>query len=252
MIDFDDFVKSTSRNTPVYNDANVAEALKGYTSARIGVGRCGSRPLTSEVLKFRVDHAAARDTIYDYVPEDLVGEHDCIGVETLAQNKREYILRPDLGRRIREEDVEKLKSSLPCGEKALILIGDGLSANAVEANLDDILPSIRTGLERYGYVATRPIFIKHARVGVMDHIGEILLPETVVLLIGERPGLISSESMSAYMCYRPRFGKTDSDRNVISNIHRGGISPLEAGAVIADFVHQFLITKTSGVNLKAF
>jgi ethanolamine ammonia-lyase small subunit len=173
-------------------------------------------------------------------------------VETLARNKREYILRPNLGRRIREEDVEKLKSFHAQGEKVLILVGDGLSANAVEANLDDILPSVRTGLERHGYEATKPIFIKHARVGVMDHIGEVLLPETVLLLIGERPGLVSSESMSAYMCYMPRFGKTDSDRNVISNIHRGGIPPLEAGAVIADFVHQFLINRMSGVNLKVF
>ncbi|MGD9505235.1 MAG: ethanolamine ammonia-lyase subunit EutC [Syntrophobacteraceae bacterium] len=250
MMDFEGVVGDVSRNKPVFHDNNVAWALKERTGARIGVGRSGARPLTSEVLKFRVDHAAARDAIYDSVPEDVLKRHECVGVETLAADKGEYLLRPDLGRRIREEGLETLRREFPQGETVLILIGDGLSASAVEANLDDILPSLRTGLERHGYTAPRPIFIKNARVGVMDHVGEALSPETAVLLIGERPGLISSESMSAYMCYKPRFGKTDSDRNVISNIHRGGVPPLEAGAVIADFIHRFLELKTSGVNVK--
>lgn len=239
-----------SRNKPVFDKPRVAEALRAFTGARIGVGRCGARPLTQDVLQFRIDHAAARDAVWKDVSPQAIARHHCVCVQTQVPDKQTYLLRPDLGRRIRTQDVEILKQSGPAGHDVLLLIGDGLSADAIEANLDDLVPSVRTGLQTFGYQAGRPVFIKHARVGVMDHIGEILEPQTVALLIGERPGLITSESVSAYLCYRPRPGKTDADRNVISNIHRSGLPPPEAGAVIADFIDKMLRAKRSGVGFE--
>lgn len=248
--DFVEHIETISGNRPTYLNARAAEALKSYTSARIGVGRCGPRPLSREIIRFRADHAAARDTIYDFVDEDLLDRHDCFKVQTLVQDKEEYLVRPDLGRRVQDKYLENLKQTFNPGEKVLLMVGDGLSANAIESNLEDILPSLRVSLEMHDLKPSRPIFVKYARVAVMDHVGEILQPETVVLLIGERPGLITSESMSAYLCYRPRVGIIESDRNVVSNIHRGGIPPLEAGAVIADLIQTYMKHGASGVKLK--
>ena len=248
--DFFEHIETISGNSPAFLNARAADALKSFTPARIGVGRSGSRPLSKEILKFRADHAAALDTIYDFVDEDLIDRHDCLKVQTLVRDKEEYLVRPDLGRRLQDQYLESLKDSYERGEKVLLIIGDGLSANAIESNLDDILPSLRISLKMHDLNPSRPIFVKFARVAVMDHIGEILRPETVILLIGERPGLITSKSMSAYLCYRPHIGTIESDRNVVSNIHQGGIPPLEAGAVIADLIHTFIENGASGVNLK--
>lgn len=249
--DLFEHLATVSRNRPRYRAPRAAEALKGFTPARVGVGRCGSRPLSRDVLNFRADHAAARDTIHDFVAEDLIDRHRCTKVQTLVEDKEQYLLRPDLGRRLRSRDAERLRDTFGRGARVLLMVGDGLSANAIESNLDDILPSLRIGLEMYDLEPSAPIFVKFSRVAVMDHVGELLEPETVVLLIGERPGLMTSASMSAYLCYRPRLGTVEADRNVVSNIHRAGIPPLEAGAVIADLIHTFLTHGASGVNLKA-
>jgi ethanolamine ammonia-lyase small subunit len=225
------------------------EELIASTPARIGVGRAGTRPLTREMLKFRCDHAAAIDSVYGTVSQTLLDEFALFTVDTFFENTDNYLRRPDMGRIVRDDGVERIRQSCQMKPQVQVVVSDGLSANAVDANLRDVYPSLLDSLNSYGLTAGTPFFVRGGRVAVMDHIGEIVQPEVLVLLIGERPGLVSSRSMSAYMCYRPRKGTVESDRTVISNIHQRGTPPLEAGAHIGTILKMMLEQKTSGVNL---
>ncbi|MBW5444461.1 ethanolamine ammonia-lyase subunit EutC [Cohnella sp. CFH 77786] len=224
--------------------------LLASTPARIGVWRCGTRPLTKEVLRFRCDHAAAIDSVYGTVDSSLLDEFGLFTVETRFGNTENYLKRPDMGRIVTDEGVERIRSRCAAKPQVQVVVSDGLSANAVEANLRDVYPSLMDSLQAYGLSAGTPFFVRGGRVAVMDPIGDILQPEVLVLLIGERPGLVTSQSMSAYMCYRPRRGTVESDRTVISNIHRGGTPPVEAGAYIGTVLKKMLEQRTSGVNLE--
>jgi ethanolamine ammonia-lyase small subunit len=130
-------------------------------------------------------------------------------------------------------------------------VGDGLSASAIEANLPGILPVLKNGFESAGLSLGTPFFIRYCRVGVMNDIGDLLHPDVLILLIGERPGLGRAESMSAYMAYRPRAGHTDAERDVICNIYdAGGTNPLEAGAYVVQMAEKLIRYQASGVQLR--
>jgi ethanolamine ammonia-lyase small subunit len=244
-----DIFGPVASKVPNPNWAEGMDELLQSTPGRIGVWRTGTRPLTKEMLKFRCDHAAAVDSIYGEVNQQLLERFNLFTVETHFENTENYLKRPDMGRIITDEGVEKLRRSCRMHPQVQIVISDGLSANAIDANLEDVYPSLLDSLSAYGLSPGTPFFVRGGRVAVMDHVGDILQPEALVLLIGERPGLVSSKSMSAYMCYRPRKGTVESDRTVISNIHQGGTPPLEAGAHIGSIVKSMLEQKTSGVNL---
>lgn len=229
--------------------AEGADELLASTPARIGVWRAGTRPLTKELLKFRCDHAAAIDSVYGTVAPALLDEFKLFSVDTRYGNTENYLKRPDMGRVITDEGVEKIRANASPKPQVQVVVSDGLSAGALEANLRDVYPALMDSLRSHGLKADTPFFVRGGRVAVMDHIGEILQPEVLVLLIGERPGLVSSHSMSAYMCYRPRRGTVESDRTVISNIHRRGTPPVEAGAYIGSVLKRMLEQRASGVNL---
>jgi ethanolamine ammonia-lyase small subunit len=223
--------------------------LLSSTPSRIGVWRTGTRALTKEVLKFRRDHAAAVDSIYGQASQALLDQFRLFVVETRYENTENYLKRPDMGRIVTKEGIALIQQKCKMHPQVQIVVSDGLSANAVDANLADVYPSLLDSLSAYKLSTGTPFFVRGGRVAVMDHIGEILQPDVLVLLIGERPGLVSSKSLSAYICYKPRKGTVESDRTVISNIHRGGTPPLEGGAHIGTLVHKMLEQKTSGVNL---
>ncbi|WNC14662.1 ethanolamine ammonia-lyase subunit EutC [Brevibacillus brevis] len=225
------------------------QELLDSTPARIGVWRTGVRPLTKTMLQLRRDHAAAVDAVYGEVQQSLLDEFSLFTVETQYDNTDNYLKRPDMGRILNEEGVRLIQERCQKNPQVQIVVSDGLSASAVDANLRDVLPSLTDSLKSYGLSCGTPFFVKGGRVASMDHIGEILQPEVLVLLIGERPGLVTAHSMSAYMCYRPRKGTVESDRTVISNIHRQGTSPIEAGAHIGTILSKMLEQKASGVKL---
>lgn len=225
------------------------EELRKLTPARIGVGRAGTRPRTAASLRLRCDHAAARDTVYGEVSRELLDEFGLFTVNTCFGDKQTYLRRPDLGRIFSEEERAVLVERCMPEAQVQLVVSDGLSAEAVEANLRDIYPALMNDLRIYGLASGTPFFVRGGRVACMDAIGDLLRPEVFVLLIGERPGLASAESMSAYLCYRPTAGKTDADRMVISNIHNAGTPPVEAAARIASLVHRMLDQQTSGVSL---
>jgi ethanolamine ammonia-lyase small subunit len=223
--------------------------MKESTPARIGVWRAGPRYGTLSMLRFRADHATARDAVFTDVSEACLKENGFLCGQSECGSRDEFVTRPDLGRRLGAETRALFGKGLPKNPKVLLMAGDGLSSAAIEANVADAIPSIRQGL-RQGGIELGPIpFVKYCRVGAMDEIGVLTGAEAVCLLIGERPGLVTAESMSAYMAYRPNPDKPESWRTVVSNIHRGGTPAAEAGAHIAGLLRRILDEKVSGIDL---
>ncbi|MDO4553575.1 MAG: ethanolamine ammonia-lyase subunit EutC [Lachnospiraceae bacterium] len=243
-----DLTEYVAVNQP--KDEDVCKALKRTTPARICVGKAGSRLKTETYLRFRADHAVAQDAVWSYVDEEVVNQLGFIKVQTKCKDKDEYVTRPDLGRTFSEETLEYMKETCPSHVDVQIIAGDGLSAPAITANLPDIYPMIKEGLEAKGYQLGKPIFVKYARVATMDEISEILDAKVTIILIGERPGLATGESMSAYMAYESSTKKPESQRTVISNIHKKGMPPVEAGAQIVSLVDKMMEEKKSGIDLR--
>lgn len=247
--DAGDAVETAAPRIPSPKRRDGLEELLAATPARIGVWRAGTRPLTSTMLAFRRDHAAAVDTVYGEVDSRLIRELGFVVVDTRYANIENYLKRPDMGRVLTEESVERIRKQCVSRPQVQIVVSSGLSASAIEANLRDVYPALLDSLKVNGLTPGTPIYVNGGRVKVMDQIGEILQPEALVLLIGERPGLVSASSMSAYMCYKPNKDTVESDRTVISNIHRGGTPPVEAGAHIGAVLKKMLEQKASGVKL---
>lgn len=224
--------------------------LKGKTSARLGVYRAGPRYKTETMLRFRADHAVAMDAVFTDVPEEIVKANGLFEVQTMCEDRDQHLTRPDLGRKFDEETLALIKSKCKKSPKVQIYASDGLSSTAIIANLKTVMPSIIQGLKTYGYEVGTPFFVKYGRVGAMDVITEALDAEVTVVLIGERPGLATGESMSAYMTYRGKIGMSESGRTVVSNIHSGGTPAAEAGAHIADMIQEMIKQKASGLELK--
>jgi ethanolamine ammonia-lyase small subunit len=223
--------------------------LISKTPARIGIGRAGLRPKTNAMLKFRFDHAAAVDAVYGSVNEELLKRLELFKVNTQVTDKETYILRPDLGRKLSDEAKQTISNSCRKAPTVQIVVSDGLSSSAIEENVEDVYLSLQQSLKSLSIDTGTPFYIEKGRVAVMDDVGELLKPKVVVLLIGERPGLVSAESLSAYLCYEPRKGTIEADRMVISNIHKGGIPPVEAGAYLGTVIQKILKYEASGVTL---
>ncbi len=224
--------------------------MKSKTPARLGLGRAGARYKTMSMLRFRADHAAAQDAVFSDVSEEFIKKNNFVFVKTLCKDKDEYITRPDLGRRFGSDELEIIKKTCGNNPKVLIIVGDGLSSSAIEANVEDMIPALKQGLSMYQINVPPILFIKYARVGAMDDIGQVTDADVICMLVGERPGLVTAESMSAYICYKPKHGVPESKRTVISNIHRGGTTAVEAGAHAAELIKKMLDKKASGVDLK--
>lgn len=248
-----DLTKEDLRQTYLVPDPEKGDAflrLKKKTSARLGLGRAGARYRTASMLRFRADHAAAQDSVFSLVDPSFYQKNDLPFVQTMCQDKDQYLTRPDLGRRFDEKNQALIREICGQSPRVLLVIGDGLSSNAVTANALDCAAAIRQGLKTYGIELGKTLFIQYARVGAMDHIGQITGAELICMLVGERPGLATSESMSAYITYEPRLGVPESKRTVVSNIHRQGTPAVEAGAHIASLLHTMLEKRASGIDLR--
>ena len=232
------------------------DRVRSRTPARILTGRAGSSYRTATYLELRRDHAAARDAVIAELDleRDLdpafVAEWGLFAIATMAKTKSEFLLRPELGRSLDPLARADLLGRCPVCADIQVAIADGLSAMAVRAQVPALLPLLAAEARSRGWGFGQPFVIRHGRVGVLNDIGEVLDPSVVVLLIGERPGLATAESLSAYMAYRPRASHDDSRRNLISNIHARGVPPDEAAVRIARLAEQMIGLATSGVAVK--
>lgn len=223
--------------------------MKEKNPARLGSGKAGPRYKTLTMLRFRADHAAAQDAVFSQVPEDFAAKNGMTEVVTRCRDKDEYLTRPDHGRCFDEENQKKIRAAIPGTPRVQLVVGDGLSSAAITANAMDCLEAIRDGLKLKGIDPGTPIFVRYCRVGAGDAIGDVTGCELVCMLVGERPGLVTDKSMSAYLTYRPHTGVLESARTVVSNIHAQGTPAVEAGAHIAGLIAAILEKKVSGVEL---
>ena len=223
--------------------------MKEKTPARLGSGRAGPRYKTLTMLRFRADHAAAQDAVFSQVPEDFAQKNGLVAVQTCCQSKDEYLTRPDHGRRFDEENQKIIRAAVKGAPKVQLVVGDGLSSAAILANAMDCLAAIQDGLKMRGIETGQPLFVRYCRVGAGDAVGDVTGCELVCVLVGERPGLVTDKSMSAYITYKPHTGVLESARTVVSNIHSQGTPAVEAGAYVAELIDTILKKKVSGVGL---
>ncbi|MDR3343988.1 MAG: ethanolamine ammonia-lyase subunit EutC [Oscillospiraceae bacterium] len=231
---------------PVSENAEIL-SMKKTTPARVAVGRAGARLRTETYLAFRADHAAARDAVLPDVAPDFSERLGLETVVTRCADKNEFLTRPDLGRVFPRESLEKIRALNPEPIDVLVYLADGLSSRAVEANGETILPILLEGLRAAGLRVGQPFFVQYGRVGTMEEIAQTTGAAVTCVLLGERPGLGSAQSMSAYFAYNARPGMPESERTVVSNIYSGGINAAEAGAYLTEALERAWREKKSGV-----
>ena len=229
--------------------------VRARTPARVLEGQVGGCYRTSTQLDLREAHAAARDAVRTNLDmekqfgQDMIRRWGLFEVSSEARTKDDYLLYPEIGRTFCEPSRDELRTRCSKGNDIQVAIGDGLSVTAVSTQVPKLLPVLCAQATARGWTVGQTFVIRHCRVGILNDIGEILLPITAVLLIGERPGLATSESLSAYLAYRPRFGQTDADRNLVSNIHARGTGIADAVDRILNLAAQMMRAKCSGVQL---
>jgi ethanolamine ammonia-lyase small subunit len=228
--------------------------LRRLTPARVGLGRAGASLPTQALLEFTLDHARARDAVHaGFDIGAIVAGIEALGLQTLqvssrAQNRKDYLRRPDLGRKLDPASQELLARCGPGPCDLTIVVGDGLSPSAVNAHAVELLRRLIAGL---GAIKLGPIVVASgARVALGDEIGALLGARMAVMLIGERPGLSAPDSLGAYLTFAPHAGLTDAMRNCVSNIHSSGLSYDEAAFKIAWLVREGLARGVTGVALK--
>jgi ethanolamine ammonia-lyase small subunit len=230
--------------------------VRARTPARLLVGRAGAAYRSETQLDLRESHAAARDAVRAELTTPAVfgrtfwEEWSLFEVSTRAGNKEQYLLRPGLGRQFDDPSRAKILDRCPEHCDLQIAIGDGLSVPAVAAQVPRLLPLLCRSAMARGWSVGQIFVVRYCRVGILNEIGELLGPIVAVLLIGERPGLAISDSLSAYMAYRPTRTHTDANRNLISNIHARGLGADEAASGILHLAEAMMAAQTSGCNLK--
>ena len=231
-------------------------AIRSRTPARLMLARQGGSYTTRVQVGLRQDHAAAMDAVWrEVAPQTDWGAAFCtqwqiVETTSAAATKEEYLRRPDLGRIFSVASAADVAAGCPAGADLQIVLGDGLSASAAVRQVPILLPLVAALAKAQGWSLGRPIFVRSCRVGILNAVGELLKPRVVVLLIGERPGLQTAESLSAYLAFRPTTGHTDAHRNVISNIHAAGTPPAQAAERIVALATEMVRCASSGPAIK--
>jgi ethanolamine ammonia-lyase small subunit len=232
-------------------DGSVLQGLLDATPARVAVGRTGlgTRYRTNTLLRFRADHAAAKDAVMSEVDPKLIERLGFFEVSTLATDKKHFLARPDAGRALGDEARAEISRRCARAPQLQIIYGDGLSAAALNEHLESYHRALEKELAAAGIRPGTTFFVRRSRVKVMDEIARLVDAEAALFVCGERPGLGYSDSLSAYYIYRPPTGATDANREVISNINPRGIEPARAARMTAEAVARVLRDRRSGIVL---
>ncbi len=240
----------------IYTDADEWASLKQFTSARIALGKTGISIPVKESLRLKLAHAQAKDAVYTRMDKQALtdvltnAQLPAVAVHSKADNRDVYLQRPDLGRKLNEKSVDLLKLNPESLPDIVIIIADGLSAAAINKQAAATAILLAKEVTAAGFSLAPVILAEQARVAIGDEIAELLNARLSIILIGERPGLTSFESMGAYITYQPRIGTTDERRNCISNIQEDGLSPIMAATTIVQLVKAAFAMQLTGVGLK--
>ena len=230
--------------------------LRQFTDARIALGRTGASLPTDEVLRFTLSHARAKDSIHTPFDREAVSMKlhqmglECLNVSSAAPNRAVYLTRPDLGRKLCEESRERLEALDSSPVDIALVIGDGLSSKAVHKQAVPLISNLLPYLKVLG-LSTAPIVLaEQSRVALGDEIGALLKAKLVAILIGERPGLSSPDSLGVYITWNPYVGRLESDRNCISNVRPEGLSHAKAAFKMAWLIENAFRLAKTGIELK--
>ena len=248
--------KLAQPDSPETDLSDIVKKVRAQTPARLLAGRSGAAYRTNTQLELREAHAAARDAVraeldlFTNLGDDFVHKWNLFEACSQATTKDEYLLRPDLGRHLNDASRAEVTRRCTKGHDLQVVIGDGLSVTAVARQVPQLLPLLCEGARTRAWSVGEIFVIRHCRVGILNEIGELLEPKVAVLLIGERPGLATAESLSAYMAYQPEAPDTDANRNLLSNIHARGVSTEQAVQRILNLAAAMMKTQKSGCELR--
>jgi ethanolamine ammonia-lyase small subunit len=228
--------------------AFAAQAAR-HTTALVGIGHVGTRYATDVVLQFQAELAVAHAAVGAELPERWAEDHGFVAVTSRVTSHREFLLRPDLGRRLSAESLAVVRERCARGIDVQLIVADGLSAVACAGTGKQLHDAVARACGARGLVVGTPVAARFARVWLEDEIGQETGARVAMILLGERPGLGTGDGLSAYVVYDPKLGKTDGDRNMISNIHARGTPPDEAAARLAALAAAMIEQRTSGVTL---
>ncbi len=220
-----------------------------HTTALVGIGHVGTRYATDVVLQFQAELAVAHAAVETLLPAEWAAEHGFIGLTSRVTSHREFLLRPDLGRRLDDASLAVVRSQCARSPDVQIIVADGLSAVACMGSGKALYAAVARACEGRGLTVGSPIAARFARVWLEDEIGQEVGAKVAMILLGERPGLGTGDGLSAYVVYEPRCGRTDGDRNMISNIHSRGIPIEDAASRLASLASGMIEQRTSGVTL---
>lgn len=229
--------------------------LRQLTTARIGLRRTGASLATGPLLDFQLAHARARDAVHEPLDQTrLAADISGLGVRVLAvssaaEDRQRYLMRPDLGRRL-APGAEATLAPHASRYDVVFVVTDGLSAGAVQAHAQPVLAGLLPVLRAEDWRIGPVVIVRHGRVAVGDAVAAALLANSVVVLIGERPGLTAPDSMGAYLTWQPGTHTTDANRNCISNMHPAGIGYADAAFKLAHLLRAMRARRISGVQLK--
>lgn len=226
-----------------------AEEAARHTTALVGIGHVGTRYATDVVLQFQAELAVAHEAVATVLPEGWPESQGLLPLRSRVRDHREFLLRPDLGRRLDEESLARLRERAKKGVTVQPILADGLSAVACMGSGMALLNAYGRECAARGWTVGTPLCARFARVWLEDEIGQEVAAQVAAILLGERPGLGTGDGLSAYLVYDPKIGKTDGDRNMMSNIHPRGTPPEQAARRLADLTGAMLAQKTSGVRL---
>ena len=234
---------------PPPRDARELKKIVGQTPARIVQGRTGTRYLTKVYVGLRAEHAIALDAVQSEVPDEYPKKLQAIDLRTRAKDKEEYLLFPDQGRRLDDASRKRLEAEATRGVDVQIIAADGLAAWAILAQGEELVPALGKELRAVGLTSGKPIFVRFARIGVQDEIGVLTQARATVILVGERPGLGTGDSLSIYTAFAPRLNQDNSEKNCISNIRPLGLPALVAARECAALMRKTFDAAGGGLKL---
>lgn len=239
-----------SRVFPVSATAGAyAKQAAYHTTALVGIGHVGTRYATDVLLQFQAELAVAHEAVATELADSWAESQGLMPLHTRVTSHREFLLRPDLGRRLSDESLSLLREQAATDIDVQIILADGLSAPACMGSGMQLLSALESACQAQGMTVGSRLCAKFARVWLQDEIGQEVRARVAIIVLGERPGLGTGDGLSAYLVHEPRVGKTDGDRNMMSNIHPRGTPPEHAATRLAQLARTMLDQECSGVHL---